>query len=296
MMMSQIVKSDMITKMVCKDKTLNANSPIEESIDLVGNVVRVQIFATHTGTDATKAIQQRVTNIFLEPNGLTPAIDINGQDGMAIMKDKYPGESRKYTHDVIDSLFLDFNFTDYAGKLNLSIPKTAKTMIFRMTATETEDIKVTMLIIQDMSLESSDGYRKYYSKTKKIEKTAMGQVESMALPFSGILESVWMVYKPAEVEFDDIEVEKNDDKKPYLSTVEMAMMEHNLRNDEQLVDGGELITSDFEEGVRYLELEMRRPVDANAAKSLRFNGKIKSIYSPTGDYMLKAFYEYVHLL
>jgi hypothetical protein len=76
----------------------------------------------------------------------------------------------------------------------------------------------------------------------------------------------------------------------------MAMMEHNLRNDEQLVDGTSAITSDFENGVRYLELEMRRPVDANAAKSLRFNGKIKSIASPSGDYMLKAFYEYVHLL
>ena len=115
-----------------------------------------------------------------------------------------------------------------------------------MTATGTENMAVTMLIIQDMSLESSDGYRKYYSKTKKVEKTQSGQVESMALPFSGILESVWMVYKPAEVEFDDIEVEKNDDKKPYLSTVEMAMMEHNLRNDEQLEDGDANADSDLD--------------------------------------------------
>ena len=283
---------DLLTKIVCKEKDLTSTTVIEESIDLVGNVIKMQIFAKQTAT--AKAIQQNITQIFLEPNGLTPVLDINGQDGLAIMKSKFAGTCNKPTASCPTQILYEFNFTDYAGKLNLSIPASCKSMTFRMTASA--DMKVTVVIVQDLGLASSQGYRKYYSKTKVVEKSA-NEIESMPLPFSGILDSIWAIFtegtETGQMEFDDINIEKDDDKYPYKSTVELADMSANLNNDEAYAVTSSGDIGDFAAKVRYLYLDLARPIDAQDAKSLRFNGKIKS---KNGANNLRILYEYVHLL
>jgi hypothetical protein len=282
---------ELITTIVDDSVLLNAKEgePYERTVDIIANVTKIQIYIESVGTATTHAYK-KIKKLYIEAAGQPPIYNVSGEELLSLMAAKYPGEclSLKPGSLYLAAAF-ELDITDFAGKLQLSVPAQLRTLTLKIEWNEFEGgsedwpTEITTIVTQDKSVTVSSGFRRYLTQTVRPSCKA-GEFFTVDLPKMGVLDSLFLIYDKSAMTLSTIEIEKDADKFPYRSNVKAARAFADLRNDEGFPD---------DDNIRTVYVDLARPVGAKDAGSLKLRAK-NAGSNLTGVVDLKLLFEYVH--